>query len=60
MTLPDNQGSDEGALCLLHIAPDLTMAICPRGLEQTGVQAERKQGSGMGNQAADIGQTRCG
>lgn len=31
LTLPENQGPEGGSLCLLHIAPDMTMAMCPRG-----------------------------
>lgn len=30
LILPENQGPDGGTLCLLHTAPDLTMAMCPR------------------------------
>lgn len=30
--IPSNgHGPDGGALCLLHIVPDLTMILCPRG-----------------------------
>lgn len=46
LTLPENQGPEGGSLCLLHIAPDMTMAMCQEGLEHTGLRTGGHRAAG--------------